>query len=957
MCTLRATARLQLHKDFTFDQAAEVVPYYAALGISHIYASPILTARSGSTHGYDIVDPTRINAELGGEEGLRNLVKRIREAGLGLILDIVPNHMGVGPENPWWQHVLEWGQHSPYAQWFDIDWNPADETLHGKVMAPFLGQPYGDVLHAGDIKLQYNESRGKFFISYFSHCFPVTPSSYAQILQTAKSERLAPILALLTAGDEVKQDAHHDAHKDAPQKITQQHADSASGLLRELGLTSEGQADIEAVLRAFSGNTEQGQRAMHTLLERQHYRLAWWRCAADGINWRRFFEVTDLAGVRVEQDDVFEATHALIFRLYTEGLIDGVRIDHVDGLADPGAYCRKLRRRLQALSSQRPSDLPPAPAYVIVEKILAPDEQLRTNWEIDGTSGYDFMDRVGALLHDPAGQAPLTALWKELTEQEQDFQSEVRQARRQLLTNNLAGEFEATSRALHAVARTDLRTRDYSLGAIRRVFTELLVHFPVYRTYADLGGRDETDHQVMEYALEQARQSVDRTEGPLLDVIAGWLGGDMSENATDRRGHNLQQRAITRFQQLTPPLAAKSVEDTSFYRYGRLLSRNEVGSDPGQFCISVEEFHEANKRRADTFPSSMLATATHDHKRGEDTRARIAALSEMPQEWSETVREWRQINASLRTEVPPENGMPSSLAPQPADELMLYQMLVGAWPLELSANDASGINQLAERIEQWQTKALREAKQVSDWVLPNEEYEGACKRFLQAILTPGESNRFLPKLVAFANKLAPVGAAKGLVQTVLRLTSPGVPDLYQGTDFWDFSLVDPDNRRPVDYASRSNALKDAVATVSNVNGWEKGYLKQQIIRHTLALRAQVPELFARGEYVPLTVSGPLKEHVIAFARTSGIHAAIVIATHLPYPLLEQGGTPSLEAAQWKETAILLPNEWQNGQQYQGWKDIFTANKLDTVSDRVLLSEVLGLLPVSILATEAEANAK
>ncbi|MGZ3240982.1 MAG: malto-oligosyltrehalose synthase, partial [Burkholderiaceae bacterium] len=442
MAIPRATARLQLHKGFTFNDACQVVPYYAKLGISHIYASPIMTARSGSTHGYDIVDPTRINPELGGEEGLRKLVACLRSADMGLILDIVPNHMGVGPENPWWQHVLEWGQASPYARWFDIDWQPADETLHGKVMAPFLGAPYGDVLNAGDIKIQFDGLRGKFFISYFTHRFPVAPAEYGSILRAAASDRLAPVIA---AFEEVRNDAG---------EISQQNADVGFGLLRQFASTSEGAADIQTALKSFLPDAMQGIDSLHQLLERQHYRLAWWRCAADGINWRRFFEVTDLVGVRVEQDDVFEATHALLFRLYIEGLIDGVRIDHVDGLADPGAYCRKLRRRLQALTSQRPPELPPTPAYIIVEKILSAGEQLRTNWEIDGTSGYDFMDRVGALMHDPAGEAPITSLWTELTGQTQSFLAEVQQARRQLLALNLAGEFEAAARALHAVART-----------------------------------------------------------------------------------------------------------------------------------------------------------------------------------------------------------------------------------------------------------------------------------------------------------------------------------------------------------------------------------------------------------------------------------------------------------------------------------------------------------------------
>ncbi|HEY0844258.1 MAG TPA: malto-oligosyltrehalose synthase [Noviherbaspirillum sp.] len=933
----RATARLQLHKDFDFDQAAEVVPYYASLGISHIYASPILTARSGSTHGYDIVDPTRINPELGGEEGLRRFVARIRAAGMGLILDIVPNHMGVGPENPWWQHVLEWGQGSPYASWFDIDWRPADETLHGKVMAPFLGKPYGDVLRDGEITLQYDAARGKFFAGYYAHRFPIAPADYAGILRMAMSDRL---IAAIGTFEERRGSGGSSGD------ITQQNADIGCGLLRELSQTAEGQADIDKALAAFSPSTPQGLDALHTLLERQHYRLAWWRCAADGINWRRFFEITDLVGVRVEQDDVFEATHALIFRLYTEGLMDGVRIDHVDGLADPGGYCSKLRRRLQALTSQRPPELPPAPAYIVVEKILGHDEKLRTDWEIDGTSGYDFMDRVAAVLHDPGGEAPLSALWSAQGGNARDFPEEVRQARRQLLANNLSGEFESASRALHAVARTDLRTRDFSLGAIRRVFAELLVHFPVYRTYVDADGgkgRNEQDQQVIARALEHARHSVDRTEAPLLAVIARWLGGDPPRDAADPKVRALYQRAITRFQQLTPPLAAKSVEDTAFYRYGRLLSRNEVGSDPCQFALSVDAFHEANRLRAKDFPNSMLATATHDHKRGEDVRVRIAVLSEMPGDWERTVLEWMSLNAPRRCAVPGEHGAEPTLAPHAGDELMLYQMLVGAWPIGLAPDDRDGITAFAQRIDRWQTKALREAKQVSDWVMPNVAYEEGCRCFLFAILEARDDNAFLPKLVAKVNQLIPSGCVNSLTQAVLRMTSPGVPDLYQGTEFWDFSLVDPDNRRPVDYPARIQAIGSGSAHVESIEGWQSGYLKQQVIYHALQLRVRESEVFSRGEYVPLEVEGPQAAHVIAFARRLQDRAAIVLVTRLASRLLNGEGKPLVPAASWADTSVLFP-----GGANETWQDIFTGTTVRIVDGRIVIAEALSVLPVSVL---------
>jgi (1->4)-alpha-D-glucan 1-alpha-D-glucosylmutase len=570
-------------------------------------------------------------------------------------------------------------------------------------------------------------------------------------------------------------------------------------LLREIGNTVEGAADIDAALMRFSPAVLDGVEAFHRLLGSQHYRLTWWRNAAEEINWRCFFEVSDLAGIRVERDEVFEATHARILRLFAEGLIDGVRIDHVDGLADPGGYCRKLRHRLNDLAPQRPINLRDTYPYLIVEKILGADEPLRVDWDIDGTTGYEFMDLVGASLHHPAGAAPLAALWAGVTGDATDFETEVRAARKQLMAHHFVGEFDAAARSLYAIARADFRTQDISLAAIRRVLAELLVDFPVYRTYAGSDGRDAFDQQAFEKAAHGARQGPQSADRPLHDVIDAWLGGDAPGKFERSDLKGLFLRAITRCKQLTPPLAAKSVEDTAFYRYGRLVSRNEVGADPARFSIGVQDFHAANAARANSFPHSLLATATHDHKRGEDVRTRLAVLREIPQEWEQTVRRWMSMNAPVRT----QNGEGS--APQAADELMLYQMLVGAWPLELVESDDHGIRAFAARIEQWQTKALREAKRISSWAQPNAEYETACRNFLYGILEPKAVNLFLKELATWVRRIAPAGAVNSLMQTVLRLTSPGIRDIYQGAEFWDFSLVDPDNRRPVDYAARAQA--------------------------------------------------------------------------------------------------------------------------------------------------------
>jgi (1->4)-alpha-D-glucan 1-alpha-D-glucosylmutase len=928
MIPLRATARLQFHKDFTFDDAAAVIGYYARLGVSHLYASPMLAARAGSTHGYDIVDPTRINPELGGEEALRRLVARLREEGMGLIADIVPNHMGGGRENPWWQHVLEWGPESQYARWFDIDWESPDPALRGKVLAPFLGKPYGEALLAGELKLGFDPGSGKIFVEYYSNRFPLSPASCAHVLRTAGAPYLEPVIT-----------AFELSAREEQLSVRQASTDAAFLLLREMGGTAEGAASMEAALMRFTPDIEGGLDALHELLERQHYRLTWWRNAAEEINWRRFFEVSDLAGVRVEEDDVFEATHALIFRLYAEGLIDGVRVDHVDGLAHPHGYCRKLRRRLTELAKQRPPELSSMRPYIVVEKILGADEQLRADWGVDGTTGYEFMDQVGALMHDPAGAAPLGALWSQLTGDAAGFDEQVRSARRQLLAQNFVGEFEAAARVLHAIARADLRTRDIALPALRRALTELLVHFPVYRTYAGEDGRDAIDQREFERASRQAMQALRPADRPVLDMIGAWLGGTAPASLERADLKDLCQRAITRFQQLTPPLAAKSVEDTAFYRYGRLLSRNEVGADPGQFSLGVDEFHRKNMERARQFPQSLLATATHDHKRGEDARMRIAVLSEMPEQWEQTVRRWRDMNQPLRAA---DAGFPESAAPSAADELMLYQMLTGAWPLDLDETDAAGLRAFADRIDQWQTKALREAKRASSWVLPNESYEKACRDFLYAALDPKPENAFLKELAAWVRLIAPAGAINSLAQTVLRLTSPGVPDLYQGTDLWDFSLVDPDNRRPVDHAARSQALSAAPAVIGETGDWRSGSLKQQLIHHALALRRQNAELFAKGEYEALAVEGEHAQRVVAFVRRHGGKAAITLAMRLSVPVMEEG-RPALRRGAMKDTAVILPEDLRSP-----WTDVLTGARAESGDGRLRLDDVFGVLPVALL---------
>jgi len=911
----RATVRLQLHSGFGFDDAAATVDYYASLGISHFYLSPVLTAREGSTHGYDMVDPTQISPELGGEAGLLRLVARLRAAAMGLVIDIVPNHMGVASAaNRYWQDVLEWGPHSVYAHWFDIDWQVPEPHLHGKLLLPVLGEPYDNVLRTQALALRFEAQSGRLYVAYHATRLPLAAASYAGVL--ASQQRLAAVARAFT--------------------LQQPSMAAAQAALAAEATRPEGRRAIEQALAPYNPPAPGAMRALHSLLEQQHYRLSWWRNAAEEINWRRFFEISDLAGLRVELDDVFEATHVLIFELYARGLIDGVRIDHVDGLADPAAYCRKLRRRLADLQKCRPAPLDAAPAWMVVEKILSPGERIPPDWNIDGSTGYDFMDQAGAVLHDGQGELVLRRTWAELCNDTQGFDDHVQAAREQLLAENFAGELEALARALHQHARSAQPAgRDIALVAIRRVLTALLAGFRRYRCYSTDAGNSLADRQVLEAAASRARLRLRLPDHGLLAEVAGWLG-----MAGTPQGQNLPpglQRARTRFQQLTPPLAAKALEDTVFYRYAPLLSRNEVGSCPLSAAPGLEAFHAANVQRAASLPRSLLATATHDHKRGEDARARLAVLSEIPAQWGGMLRHWMAAHKGFRTPLP-QPGSEAFIAPAPADELMLYQTLLGAWPPDLLPDDLQGLAAFAARVAAWQEKALREAKQHSSWMLPQAGYESACHAFLQGLLCSEAGRPFVAQLVQLVQQITPAATANSLTQTLLRLTSPGIPDLYQGSELADFSLVDPDNRRGVDLAARraGMALPWPVA-----GGWAPSLIlrgKQQLIRRTLQLRQQFPGLFCGGDYLPLQVLGPQRHHVIAFARRSGDTLSVTVALRHPAQWLQADAD-----AGWQGTRVMLP-----GAATAQWQDVLSDSKL-VASDACLpMAQVLQASTVALL---------
>ncbi|WP_397458943.1 malto-oligosyltrehalose synthase [Pseudomonas asplenii] len=905
---VRATLRLQLHKGFPLDAAIEWVPYYARLGISHLYASPLLCARAGSMHGYDVVDPTRVNPELGGEPALRRLVAALREHGMGLILDIVSNHMAVGgADNPWWLDLLEWGRRSPYGEFFDIQWHSPDPLLEGQLLMPFLGSDYGAALQDGTVALHFDAERGGFHVEHYQHHFPICPRDYGQIL--ADLPELDDLAARFKALNTLP-----DAYTRARQ------------LRVELANRVDCHPVIQASLQRYDGREPEGFERLHRLLERQHYRLASWRTAGDDINWRRFFDVNELGGLRVERPAVFEATHQKIFQLIDEGLVDGLRIDHVDGLADPRGYCRRLRRRVDALAPGR--HLP-----IYVEKILGQGEQLHRDWRVDGTTGYEFMNQLSLLQHDPQGAAPLAALWSRLSERPAVFAEEARLARQQMLNGSLAGDFESVAQALLQVARDNVMSRDLTLGAIRRALQELIVHFPVYRTYINACGRPAEDEAFFQQALAGARTTLGEADWPVLDYLQQWLGGQPWRQRAPGRERKLLKHACVRFQQLTSPTAAKAVEDTAFYRSAVLLSRNDVGFSSEQFSAPVADFHQANRQRLEAFPDNLLTTATHDHKRGEDSRARLAVLSECSSTYANWVEHWRELATALRSR--PD-------APSAGDELMLYQSLLGSWPLDLAVDDQAALRDYAERLGQWQRKALREAKLHSSWSAPNDAYESACHDFIQALLLTPEGLALRTAIATAVRVIAPAGALNSLAQCLLRMTVPGLPDLYQGNEFWDFSLVDPDNRRPVDFGARQQALQPPVTPTELIDDWRSGRIKQALIARTLAVRAQHTELFRRGDYQPLQVCGEHAANVLAFSRRNATQQAIVVIPRLAQGLLGENGRPWVAPDVWGDTRIKLPLDTPLGK----LKGLFYAGAV-TPHEELMVGDALGDFPVNL----------
>lgn len=934
---MRATYRLQLRRGLGFAEAEAIVPYLAELGVSHVYCSPYVEARAGSEHGYDVVDPRRLDPSLGSERDFESFVSTLRRHGMGQILDWVPNHVGIAlGENAWWQDVLAFGRASSFAGFFDIDWTPNRRELRGKVLLPVLGGSYGEVLERGEI-VPVLAPDGGLTIAYFDHRFPASPASWGRLLARRLDEgeigpssgELAQVLADLAGRGRPRRDRVERA-REAQRRLGRALEDSAS--LRR---------GVERVVGELAG--EPGRPAsfgaLHRLLEAQHYRLAYWRVAAEEINYRRFFDINELAAVRMERAEVFDHAHASVFSWIEAGKIDGLRIDHVDGLADPEEYCARIRARF-----------PEHRLYLVVEKILGVDEALLDSWPVDGTTGYEFGCLANGLFVDPGGRKPLERFYRAFTGETPDFDTVLSASKRRVLRTLLASELDGLATALDRLAQGDRRTRDFTLRGLRDALAEIVEAFPVYRSYVGARGTTEEDEMRIAHAVERARRRSEDPGSGLFEWILRVLNGDLARESRGARRHEVLH-FIRRFQQYTAPVMAKGFEDTGLYRHAVLLSLNEVGGDPRRFAVDPASFHDENRRRAERHPRAMLATSTHDTKRGEDVRARIDVLSELATVWGRKVREWSRLNRPHRRLV---DGEP---APVAKDEYFLYQTLVGSFPTEpMGPAELAGYR---DRVQAYMIKALREAKERSSWRHPRHAYEDAVTRFVEALLAPDA--RFLAEFLPFHDDVAVRGAQNGLSQLALKLAAPGVPDVYQGCEGWDLSLADPDNRRPIDF-SRSRTELESLRSLPTSGGaiepaaiadvclhWRDGRIKRWLTWRLLDCRRRRPDLFVGAGYEPLSFSGAHADRLVGFARTRGADALLVVVPRLCASLARSESGFSLGAEAWGGTVVHVPASLGA----VSWHDELTGGRLDRSAGAPAELDVALLLrafPVAVLCS-------
>ena len=926
-----ATYRIQFNPSFGFQAAKKIIPYLAELGISNIYASPIFKARKGSTHGYDVVDPNQLNPELGGVEDFEEVITELKNYGMGWIQDVIPNHMAYDSENRMLMDVLENGDSSEYFHFFYIDWNHPYESIRGKLLAPFLGRFYGESLENGEIKLRYDD-RG-LTINYYNLRFPLKIESYVNVfthkLGALKRELgrdhpdfikllgILYVLKTLPSREEVNE--RYDQMRFIKRMLWELYTKNP-----------EIKKFIDENIVTFNGRrgNPESFNLLDNLLSEQLFRLSFWKVATEEINYRRFFNINGLISLRVEDQDVFNHIHSLIFKLVKEGKISGLRIDHIDGLYNPTDYLNKLREKAGEM-------------YIIVEKILDLEEELPSFWPVQGTTGYDFLNYVNGIFCKSTNQRKFDKIYSRFTGFKTSYDDLVCEEKRLIIGKHMAGDVDNLAHLMKRISGGYRHGSDITLYGLKRGIVEVMAQFSVYRTYIS----NETLREEDQWHIKEAvKKAIQRIPGLLyeLNFIQEFLLLKFRDYLTEEEKKQLIH-FVMRFQQFTGPLMAKGFEDTVLYVYNRLLSLNEVGGNPNKFGISLEKFHSFNKKRADLWPYSLNTTSTHDTKRGEDVRARINVLSEMPQEWENNIKKWGKINRRKKRAV---NGIN---VPDRNDEYFLYQTLIGAFPFYQSEYPA-----FIERVKNYIIKAVREAKVHTAWLKPDTDYEDAFVSFVEEILQLSESNQFLGEFLPFQKKVAHYGIFNSLSQTLIKITSPGVPDFYQGTKLWDLNLVDPDNRRPVDFEKRraflldikDRAQADILSLITELfSTKEDGRLKLFLIYRVLGARKKKAEVFQKGTYLPIEVGGRYKDHVVAFARNYGNTWAITITPRFLTTLIKEGELP-LGQQVWDNTYVTLPEG------VTLWKDAITAQVIKG-QGTLLIGEVLKHFPVTLLVSKEE----
>jgi (1->4)-alpha-D-glucan 1-alpha-D-glucosylmutase len=975
-----------LNSDFTFSEARNILGYLSDLGITDIYTSSYLKARSGSLHGYDIVDFQRLNDEIGSPEEFDSFVDEQKRQGLGQLFDLVPNHMCIASsENVWWMDVLENGPSSIYARFFDINWNPVKRELKNKILVPILGDQYGRVLENQELKLSMEE--GSFLLSYWDHRFPIRPDSYIQILSyrikelesvlSADNEHYIELLSINTALTHLPLYTETD-----PDKMAERNREKeiVKRRLHVLYNESPGVREfIDTNISMFNGvkGDPPSFDLLDQLLQGQAFRLSYWRVATEEKNYRRFFDINDLAAIRMEDPFVFAETHKLPLRLVGEGTVTGLRIDHPDGLYDPSQYFNRLQRKCyierglegERLTGQEGedgraaaadrlgrdydemifSDRHAKPFYIIGEKILMRNEEMPDEWPIYSTTGYSFCNLVGGLFVDPSNAAAFTRIYKRFTRSTENYQQVIYDKKKFIMQTAMSSEINTLANYLNRISEKNRHTRDFTFNSLTAAIVEVIAFFPVYRTYINNWNIVERDRKYIEFAVTRAKRANTNVNPSLFAFLADVL---LLQCPPDFNDEDRSQWLdfVMRFQQITGPVMAKGLEDTSFYVYNRLICLNEVGGSPDQFGTTAKEFHEHNMNRLKNWPCALVTTSTHDSKRSEDVRARISVLSEIPEEWRKRVAGWSQLNKKRRL---PLNGR---RVPDANDEYFLYQTLAGAWPL--NAENESEYGSFVQRMKDYMLKAIREAKVNTSWIIPHPDYEEQSVAFVERILTRKTGREFLEDFELFEKKIAYCGMCNSLSQTLLKIMSPGVPDFYQGTELWNFSLVDPDNRRPVDYERRTALLEDFKRLEKEVPAeqvaadvfahWDDGRIKMYVTYKALALRKRYASVLREADYVALEpAGGPAGGHVVGFARQYGSHVFVVAVPRFLTGLLDGGQRVAIKAEAWKGSYLRIPSHLP-----PSYEDVFTGRKARTEeyqhNEALHCADLFDAFPVALL---------